>query len=228
VVTTGNATGVTATKATLNGVLTDDGGAATTANVYYGSTDGGTNPAAWANVFPAGNIEGNFAIDLLNLMPGTQFYYRYLAFNAAAPTGVWSDQTKNFTTTASLVPVVGGSIGNLSTDGTVFDVELKSDLVYIGTGTVSNGKSASLTKDSIPGMVLWLDANNSATISKEQGSKVYRGNQVTAYQNMVKVHPPPMFLEMEMTPNSSGILPLPQTMPVSLAGRLISITMGII
>ena len=118
-------------------------------------------------------------------MPGTQFYYRYLAFNAAAQTGVWSDQTKNFTTTASLVPVVGGSIGNLSTDGTVFDVELKSDLVYIGTGTVSNGASASLTKDSIPGMVLWLDANKTGTVSKEQGSKVYNGNQVTAYQNLV-------------------------------------------
>ena len=58
VVTTGDATGISATKATLNGVLTDDGGAATTANVYYGSTDGGTNPAAWDNVFPAGNIEG--------------------------------------------------------------------------------------------------------------------------------------------------------------------------
>ena len=185
VVTTGDATGVAATKATLNGVLTDDGGAATTANVYYGTGDGGTNPAAWDNVFPAGNIEGNFAIDLLNLMPGTQFYYRYLAFNAAAQTGVWSDQTKNFTTTASLVPVVGGSIGNLSTDGTVFDVELKSDLVYIGTGTVSNGASASLTKDSIPGMVLWLDANKTGTVSKEQGSKVYNGNQVTAYQNLV-------------------------------------------
>ena len=52
---------------------------------------------------------------------------------------VWSDQTKSFSTTASLVPVVGGSIGITSTDGTVFDVELKSDLVYIGTGTVSNG-----------------------------------------------------------------------------------------
>ena len=54
--------------------------------MYYGSTDGGTNPAAWDNVFPAGNIEGQFSIDLLNLMPGTQFYYRYLAFNAAAQT----------------------------------------------------------------------------------------------------------------------------------------------
>ena len=50
VVTTGDATGSSATKATLNGVLTDDGGAATTANVYYGSSDGGTNPAAWDNV----------------------------------------------------------------------------------------------------------------------------------------------------------------------------------
>ena len=83
------------------------------------------------------------------------------------------------------MPVVGGSIGNISTDGTVFDVELKSDLVYIGTGTVSNGASASLTKDSIPGMVLWLDANKTGTVSKEQGSKVYNGNQVTAYQNLV-------------------------------------------
>ena len=91
-------------------------------------------------------IQGSFSIDLLNLMPGTQFYYRYLAFNSAAQSGVWSDQTRNFTTTASLVPVVGGSVGDLSTDGTVFDVELKSDLVYIGTGTVSNGQSASLTK----------------------------------------------------------------------------------
>ena len=68
-------------------------------------------------------------------MPGTQFYYRYLAFNSAAQTGL-VDQTKNFTTTASLVPVVGGSIGIFPPTAR-FDVELKSDLVYIGTGTVA-------------------------------------------------------------------------------------------
>ena len=153
--------------------------------MYYGSTDGGTNPASWDSVFPAGNVDGTFTIDLLNLMPGTQFYYRYLAFNSAAQTGVWSDQTKNFTTTASLVPVVGGSIGNLSTDGTVFDVELKSDLVYIGTGTVSNGQSVALTKIRFPVWYFGSMPIIQVPFPKNRDPKVYRGNQVTAYQNLV-------------------------------------------
>ena len=235
VITTGDATSVSATKATLNGVLTDDGGAATTVNVYYGSTDGGTNPAAWTSVFPAGNVDGTFAIDLLNLMPGTQFYYRYLAFNSAAQTGVWSDQTKNFTTTASLVPVVGGSIGNLSTDGTVFDVELKSDLVYIGTGTVSNGESVSLTKDSVPGMVLWLDANKLPFPKNRDPrftgvikSLLIRTWLLTGHLRKVKGPPLVMFPEMEMMRNFLVTLPLLQLMPVNLAVRSISITMVII
>ena len=45
---------ITATSAVLNTSLQANGGAATTAKFYWGTTDGGTTPSAWQNVIDAG------------------------------------------------------------------------------------------------------------------------------------------------------------------------------
>ena len=45
---------ITNNSAVLNTSLQANGGAATTAKFYWGTTDGGTNPAAWQNVINAG------------------------------------------------------------------------------------------------------------------------------------------------------------------------------
>ena len=109
IVKTKAAANVSATRADLNGEVQEDGGAIVSANVYYGTSDGGTDPNAWASVYPAGNVEGNFTVPMGNLVPGTTYHYRYLCFNAAATTGVWSDQSMSFTTSTSVVPVVGNN-----------------------------------------------------------------------------------------------------------------------
>ena len=52
-------------------------------------------------------------------------------------------------------------------------------------GQVSTQVSQTLGNQTLPGMILWLDANNSATLSKHPGASVYRGREVTRSGNLV-------------------------------------------
>ena len=67
IVKTKAAANASATRADLNGEVQEDGGAIVSANAYYGTPDGGTDPNAWASVYPAGNAEGNFTVPMGNL-----------------------------------------------------------------------------------------------------------------------------------------------------------------
>ena len=186
VVDTKEPANVTATSAIANGKITDDGGASVLIDVYYGQTDGGATANSWTSALQTGNQEGEFSVTLANLEPGKQYYYRFMAFNAAAISGVWSDVSKTFTTTTSVTPVVGNKpVGNLSTDGTVFSAELQSDVVFIGDGTVGNGAPSHFTKDAFDGLMLWLDANDSSTISKNPETDAYVGPSVTRYNDLI-------------------------------------------
>jgi hypothetical protein len=70
----------------LNGNLISDGGAATSITIYWGTSDGGTNPSGWANNIPLGTKPvGTFftRVEYSFVTEGTTYYYRCCATNSA-------------------------------------------------------------------------------------------------------------------------------------------------
>lgn len=93
--------GITGTTANLRGEITETGNAPPRVTLFYGTTDGGTTPAAWATAVDHGIQAGEFTRFVANLSPDTTYFFRWRATNAAAT--AWSEAAASFTTTA-LVP----------------------------------------------------------------------------------------------------------------------------
>ena len=86
---------VTAQSATLNAVLTSDGGLST--KLYYAF---GTDPTSWTMTALAGAYpEGNVSVNVSSLTPDTTYYYQFMASNAAGI--AWAATTNHFTTWAA-------------------------------------------------------------------------------------------------------------------------------
>ena len=93
------ATNVTDNDARLNGEITNTGNQNPSVWIFWGTVDGGTDPASWTdNVSLGVKPLGTFYSDLTDvLVPLTTYYYRCAAVNSAG-TG-WAGSTANFTTT---------------------------------------------------------------------------------------------------------------------------------
>lgn len=90
------ATSIVETNATLNGTLLSSGQADTTIQIYWGQTNGSTNPGAWAAVANLGTQEtGAFSAPLSGLVAGATYHYRVRATNSYYD--VWADETETFT-----------------------------------------------------------------------------------------------------------------------------------
>ncbi|MEM7394702.1 MAG: DUF2341 domain-containing protein, partial [Verrucomicrobiota bacterium] len=91
------ATSVTANDAVLNGALTATGGSATAVSVYWGTSDGGTNPSAWDVQINLGSpATGVLSQALGSLSENTVYYYRFSASNNFAT--VWGEPSQSFIT----------------------------------------------------------------------------------------------------------------------------------
>ncbi len=109
-------TGATTTSATANGTLISAGTAATTVALYWGTSDGGTVPGAWGNVFTLGtNFSGSYvalAQVLANLTPGSTYSYRYRATNTT--NDVWTDPQSFTTPSDTTSPTISGTFSPLA------------------------------------------------------------------------------------------------------------------
>jgi hypothetical protein len=100
------ATGITGTTATLRGEVIEDGNDPPLITIFYGTSDGGTNPAAWASSAIVGNDSGSFTRFVAGLTVNTLYYFRCRAVNTAGTS--WAPASESFTTSAlvSSVPVI--------------------------------------------------------------------------------------------------------------------------
>lgn len=103
-----SASSLRSSSATANAKLLSAGQGTTEAGFYWGSTDGGTDPQAWANFQSLGSVTvGAISAQLSNLNPDQTYWYR--AWSSNSHYEGWASDSVSFTTN----PVTaGGSILN--------------------------------------------------------------------------------------------------------------------
>ena len=138
-------TTVTFSSATIRGNLIEVGTSLPTISLYWGPSDGGSNPAAWANNKNLGGQAdpGEFSSSLNGLQPNTTYFYR--AYGANAQGEDWASSSETFTT-ASAPPTVE----NLAASN------------IMGT-SATIGATVNSTGGEIPTLVIHYGDNNAGT-----------------------------------------------------------------
>jgi len=139
-ITLSDATVITNAIATLNGNITSTGGEDPTVTVYWGTTDGGTTPANWANnsaptapAQPQGVAA--FSKDVTGLTSNTIYYFTAKATNSSGT--VWATG-KSFVTlgvptvTTSFATSITGATATLNGNVTATGGENPTVVVYYG------------------------------------------------------------------------------------------------
>ncbi len=94
---------VLATSATLYGQVVSPGAATPLVTIYYGTSDGQTNPASWGHSIPIGLANGSFSATVTGLATNATYYFTAFASNSAAVS--WAQPSLSFTT-LSLTPSI--------------------------------------------------------------------------------------------------------------------------
>ena len=117
-ITTNAARDVGANTATFTATLTyPQFDANATVRVYWGASDGGDTPAAWAHVATLGPLAaGAVSYTPTNLAPATRYYFRFHAENTAG--AHWAELTNTTTTFALLPAPTDGTASATSVDAT--------------------------------------------------------------------------------------------------------------
>ena len=87
---------VLATSATLNGQVVSPGVSTPFVTIYYGTSDGATNAASWANSISLGQTNGNFSASLIGLTTNTTYFFTAYGSNTAGI--AWAQPSLRFTT----------------------------------------------------------------------------------------------------------------------------------
>lgn len=161
------ASGIASHAAQLNGFLVSTGGAPTSVSIYWGTLDGGTNPAAWTYTNGLGTrIAGGFSLNTPPpwLQASQTYFYRCFAANANGSD--WADSTTNFTTLAE------SDSTELAIDADILDA------------TAEHGPSPNVVFINYSmGYVVYVDADSNVVYRKTVDGGATWGNAVSLGDN---------------------------------------------
>ena len=139
-------TGVTATAANLNGLLTATG--TTFVSVFWGTTDGGATPSWDAHADLGACPTGIVTCLATNLTGGADYYYAYYE----ATSQVWATPSVYFITGTARVDAVDASCGTTGADTGLFSISRPASCTgqsltvsFTLGGTTTNGTDYSLS-----------------------------------------------------------------------------------
>ena len=95
---------LTSISAALRGEVTNTGSQDPEVTLYYGTSDGLNNPAAWDASIPVGVESGNFSRFVSDLTPNTTYFYTSRATNSAGT--AWAPSSETFTTPGAVASQV--------------------------------------------------------------------------------------------------------------------------
>ncbi len=95
---------ILAFEAQIGGQILTTGGQVPNVQIFYGTTDGGTDAGAWDNIVDLGGHASSFDTIIDGLSQATQYYYRAFAENSLG--SGWSPATSSFTTLTAAPPVI--------------------------------------------------------------------------------------------------------------------------
>jgi uncharacterized repeat protein (TIGR03806 family) len=160
------ATGIAAEAATLNGQVVSNGGSAPTITFYYGTTDGGTNAASWANSISVGYQSGSYSASISTLSPGTKYYFTASSANIGGVS--WASPSLSFTTPGVTPP----QIANSAATG-------------VGATLATLNGQVTATGGAAPAVTLYYGTSDGGTVASAWANSISIGAQTGAYAQTI-------------------------------------------
>ena len=180
------ASGVQATQATLNGQVHTNGSFSPAITIYYGTADGGTTAASWANSISLGVQIAPFSQTVTGLSPNTTYYYTVKGVNSVGTS--WATPSESFTTP----PVSAPQVTNAPATA------IGSTLATLNGQVLSTGGAPT-------SVILYYGTTDGHSTAGAWAHNVPLGTQTGAFSQTVSLSPDTTYFFTSEASNGAGV-----------------------